>query len=157
MDILLNIILIFLAALLLYASYLIYRKKKLETKTTLRMMVAVRRSPSGHLHFLQMDNKRQAATRIELDREWQILQSKWRMLGTFLGGIGSCDAGLPSGAEGDWILFGLFDLRNYKSYQLCQAAFTEPQFTKLRNFCEIRLILGKILSKDLNNQLQSLF
>jgi len=155
MDIFLYIILVGLIIGLITAAVKFFQKNRIvwPWKTILqesqfRVLIGLRRRSAGVGQIVGMSEEAHAELRKTVATQWQNLCQQWSQYGTFKGGFRQLEQGLPAGGDEDWFLIAYLDIPDYKAFRDCVFVIDDRAFRDLRNFCEVRLILGDIVDPD---------
>lgn len=137
-----------LTSVVFYLVYtvLIRRRKSGNISYQYRVLIALKRRQAGNSRFLAMTHDDQEDLLQKLELQWSELHTKWLSLGSFRGYFSAIDRGLASGSEDEWMIMGHFDLKTYAAYRSFLDTLEREEFRLLRNFYDIRLLLGKLYS-----------
>ncbi len=156
MNILIAVLLAVLLMALLYYGLGYFFRATAPPPQAYRMLVAVRKSSAGNMHFLDLDESAGDKLAHDLQYQWNLLHNRLLQYSTFESGFSPAQRELDSRAEPAWQLFGFYNLPNHENFRRCQAILEQPEFRKLRNYCDIRLIFG-YKNSDFGQEIRELF
>jgi hypothetical protein len=155
MDIILYIILAGLIVGLAVATVKFFKRNRIvwPRKTEIpephfRVLIGLRRRAAGVGQIVGMSEEAHGEIRKTVTTQWQALCQKWSQIGTLQGGFRKSEQGLPAGGDEDWFLIAFLDIVDYNAFRQCISIIDNKDFRDLRNFCDIRLILGDIVGPD---------
>ena len=125
--------------------------RKTIPESSFRVLVALRRRSAGIGQIIGMPLDSHAQIRNQVTQQWQALWQEWAKIGAIRGGFRKSEQGLPAGGDEDWFLIAFLDIPGYQEFRSCISVLDDPQFRDLRNYCDVRLILGDMIGPEGSN------
>ena len=130
--------------------------KKIPPEFNFRVLIALRRRAAFIGQIMGMQDDERVKTLQELEQQWQLYWESLSEMGSLKGGFKKSEHGLSASGDEEWSLIAFLDISGYKIFRDCHTIMDSPEFRHLKNYCDIRLIMGNIVKPN-GVKIQDLF